>query len=126
MTQFQQQSPQKKVIHVAGAESCSTSEQAVNNEVHSSAPDMTADLCNNHQAASSVYSQPSLEHLRSTHALNQFRTLFKRLESNSSILVLASTSEEHFLNVSSSLKDCGGPEGVTGDLSSPKLSFWMR
>lgn len=86
MTQFQQQSPQKKVIHVAGAESCSTSEQAVNNEVHSSAPDMTADLCNNHQAASSVYSQPSLEHLRSTHALNQFRTLPTRRSDGTLIL----------------------------------------
>lgn len=38
---------------------------------------VTADLCNKHQAVSSLYSQPSSEHFRSTQALSQLRTLLR-------------------------------------------------
>lgn len=85
MTQFRQHSPQKRMSHTPGAESCTASEPSANSELHGSAPDMrraawqqneghfrSPAFWYKHQVLSSAYNYFSCDHSRSTRVLNQF------------------------------------------------------
>lgn len=84
MTQFRQHSPQKRMSHTPGAESCTASEPSANSELHGSAPDMrraawqqneghfgSPAFWYKHQVLSSAYNYFSCDHSRSTRVLNQ-------------------------------------------------------